>query len=754
MLNILRTISQEVNSAATLSQVLEIVVERVRQAMLADKCAVYLVDPAQRVIRLEAGDAEQNEKLRQAAYPLGQGLVGFVATGSEPLNLADSHRHDHFDPAVNRQDDVYHGFLAAPIIHQKKTLGVLVVRQKVIRQFQDDEVAFLVTIAAQLAGRVAHAQQVEGEEPEQARSTLTGARVVKGVASAPGISQGTAVALGAVANLDDVPERSVDDVVGEIQWFRAAVARVSNDIHDLRNHMAKTLNEKDQTLFDAYLLMLNSSSLVDRVEEKIREGSWAAGAVKKTIDEYLASFELVEDNYIRERMDDIKDIGARILQYLFRNIDPDKHFPEDTVILASDASVTMLADIPGHKLKGIICEQGSSSSHIAILAQALNVPAVMGVGAGAVTRLDGQHVIVDGNLGRVYMSPSTAVRQEYYRLEQQQKMRASELNSIVDMPADTLDNVHIPLYVNTGLLADISPALKSGADGVGLYRTEFPFMMRDRFPTEEEQFKIYRRTLQAFAPRPVTLRTLDIGGDKHLSYFPIHEDNPFLGWRGVRVTLDHPEIFLPQLRAMMRASEGHDNLRLMLPMVTSVQEVKESLALVDQAYHALLEDGHDIKRPDIGAMIEVPAAIYQVAELAEEIDFVSVGSNDLTQYLLAVDRNNARVSALYDRLHPAVLRSLKHIVDEAHRCKIEVTVCGELSADPVAVVLLLGLGVDGLSMNSASLPTIKWLIRNMSYHDARELALKALTLNDSVQIRENVQSLLDSYQLSDILQTL
>jgi len=356
-----------------------------------------------------------------------------------------------------------------------------------------------------------------------------------------------------------------------------------------------------------------------------------------------------------------------------------------------------------------------------------------------VGRTEGRELIVDGYRGRVYVGGSGAVREEYARLAREEAALSADLEGLRELPAETPDGVRVPLYANTGLVADLTPSLRSGAEGIGLYRTEFPFLVRDRFPGEEEQRRVYRQVLEAFAPRPVVLRTLDVGGDKALPYFPIEEDNPFLGWRGIRITLDHPEIFLVQVRAMLRAAVGLDNLRLLLPMVSHLGEVDEARALVERAARELREAGEPVRLPPLGAMVEVPAAVYQVEALARRVDFLSVGSNDLTQYLLAVDRNNARVASLYDSLHPAVLRAVAQVVEGGHRRGREVGVCGEMAGDPAAAVLLVGMGVDHLSMSVAGLPRVKAAIRAVPWRRARELLQEALALEDGAGVRALVE---------------
>jgi phosphotransferase system enzyme I (PtsP) len=328
---------------------------------------------------------------------------------------------------------------------------------------------------------------------------------------------------------------------------------------------------------------------------------------------------------------------------------------------------------------------------------------------------------------------------------------SKDLESLRDQPCVTLDGHRLPLWVNTGLMADVTRSLEQGAEGVGLYRTEVPFLLRERFPSEEEQRQIYRNQLQAFAPRPVTMRTLDIGGDKALPYFPIEEDNPFLGWRGIRVTLDHPEIFLAQVRAMLKANAGLGNLRIMLPMICNIPEVDEALDLIHRSHREIVQEGVDAEMPLIGVMVEVPSAVYQARALAKRVDFLSVGSNDLTQYLLAVDRNNARVADLYHAMHPAVLQALVSVAEAAHAEGKSVGICGELAGDPEGAVLLLAMGYDILSMNATSLPKVKKALRNVNLAEAKDLLQEVLQMEDSAQIHSRLQIFLASHGMEQFI---
>jgi len=457
------------------------------------------------------------------------------------------------------------------------------------------------------------------------------------------------------------------------------------------------------------------------------------------VSDHAARFEMMDDEYLRERASDIKDLGRRLLSYLQQAHKQALTYPERTILVSEELSPAMLAEVPEGRLAGMVSVLGSSNSHVAILARAMGIPTVMGAVDLPYSKVDGIELIVDGTRGEVITNPGKVLREQYLQLAEQERQLSAGLDVLRELPCETTDGHRIPLWVNTGLLADVVRAQERGAEGVGLYRTEVPFMIKERFPSEKEQMAIYREQLQAFHPLPVTMRTLDIGGDKSLPYFPIKEENPFLGWRGIRVTLDHPEIFLLQIRAMLKASVGLNNLRILLPMISGTRELEESLHLIHRAWCEVRDEGMDVAMPPVGVMIEVPAAVYLTRELARQVDFISVGSNDLTQYLLAVDRNNPRVADLYDYLHPAVLEALQRIVKEAHEEGKPVSICGEMAGDPAAALLLLAMGFDSLSMNATNLPRVKWLLRQVSTQTAREVLAKVMLLDSPEVIYATVQ---------------
>lgn len=753
MLQTLRRIVQEVNSTRDLSQVLEIIVCRVKKAIDADVCSIYLFDDNETKFTLMATDGLNSDLVGQVEMPQDAGLVSLVAQRTDPLNLDDAQDHPRFKLFTSLNEERYHGFTGIPITHHREVLGVLVVQSESRIRFSADVVNFLVTIAAQLAGSIINAQ-ASRQIPEDSKKTIRqDYRPMLGQPGSPGIAIGRAVPIASSMSLNEVPDRPAEDIDDEINVFRDALEAVRKDIKSISFQLLSDgLPTEDVAVFDAYLLMLDSNTLIESTIGKIKMGNWAAGALRDTISEHVKLFGEMESPYLQERVKDIRDLGQSIFNQMQGISDlPVDKLSKDTIIVAEDMSATMLADIEKTNIAGIVLKSGSRTSHVAILARAMGIPTVVGVNELPIMQLDGSRLVADGYSGKVYISPPDHIIKEYSRLISQEEELSQELRVLTDKPATTTDNVNIPLYANTGLVADITPSRESGAEGIGLYRTEYPFMIRQRFPGEEEQSKIYRKVMEALYPRPVVLRTLDIGGDKSLSYFPIKEDNPFLGWRGIRVTLDHPEIFMIQLRAMLIASVGLDNLNILFPMISTISEVEDSIDLLNRAYKELQAEGYLVKMPKVGVMVEVPSIVFQMRRIAALVDFVSIGTNDLIQYLMAVDRNNPNVADLYESLNPAVLNAIKLVIDESHKEGIPVSVCGEMAGDPLAALLLLGMSIDSLSTSAASLPGVKWLIRNFSFKEAQELASKALEMKDAYVIKKMLTASLEEKGLGGLI---
>ncbi|WP_077529406.1 phosphoenolpyruvate--protein phosphotransferase [Vreelandella utahensis] len=740
MLSTLRSIVQELNGINNLQEALDTIAARVQAAMHTEVCSVYLYDDKSGCYVLKATEGLYKSAVGQVRIAPSEGLVGLVGSREEPINLEDAQKHPRNRYFPETGEERFGSFLGVPIIHHRRVLGVIVVQEtQNTRRFDEGEEAFLVTISAQLAGVIAHSEatgaiggiSISGD---QARDVA-----FSGVAGAQGVAIGTGVVVFPPADLDSVPDKRCDDVDAEIERFRAAVSAVRDDVEQVGERLAPQLRPEEQALFEVYLRMLHDHALPGEVENRIRDGLWAPGSLKAVVNQYVRHFEMMGDHYLRERAVDIRDLGRRLLSHLQEGESETPEYPEQTILVSDELTPAMLGEVPQGQLAGLVSVRGSGNSHVAILARAMGVPTVMGLVDIPVAQLDGRELIVDGYEGQIFASPSTELKAFFESIIEEEQELVKGLEELRDKPCETLDGQRIPLFVNTGLITDVVRSLSHGAEGIGLYRTEVPFMINERFPSEQEQKAYYREQLEAFAPAEVTMRTLDIGGDKALTYFPIVEENPFLGWRGIRVTLDHPEVFLVQIRAMIKASEGLDNLRIMLPMISNVSEIEEAQHLIYRAWHEVRDEGYQLAMPQVGVMIEIPAAVYQVREIAARVDFVSVGSNDLTQYLLAVDRNNPRVASLYHSYHPAVLQALCQVAQDCHDVGKPVSICGELAGDPGGAILLLAMGYDALSMNASNLPRIKSVIRGIDMDMARGLLAEVLTQDSPHVIRSCVE---------------
>jgi phosphotransferase system enzyme I (PtsP) len=752
MLKTLRRIIQEVSNARDFKDALDIMVKRVGKALDTEACSIFLLDRRHGEYVLLATNGLNPQAVGKIRVPLNQGLIGFVGEREEPLNMDNASENTHFLSLPELQEESYKAFLGVPIIYHRQVLGVFVAQRTEERRFDESQEALLVTIATQLAAVIAHAEAIgEVARLYDEHAGKGEENTYSGIPSAPGVGIGTGVVIFPMLDLSVVPDREPEDIETEIRMLEVALAAGREDFRVLSERLYPNLPLEERSLFEVYQRMLDTTDLGAEIVHAIRRGNWAQGALREVIQSHVARLENLENEYLRERAVDIKDLGHRVLAYLQRNERVLPQYSERSILIGEELTAADLAEVPEGCLVGVVSAKGSSSSHVAILARAMGVPTIMGVNDIPVYEMQNKEIIIDGYYGQIYMSPSQALREEFQKLALEEHELTASLEALRDEPAQTANGDRVSLMVNMGLGADIGLSLAAGAEGVGLYRTEIPFLMRDSFPTSEEQRVLYRQLLTSFAPRPVTMRTLDIGGDKALPYFPLKEDNPFLGWRGIRITLDHPEILLTQVRAMMRASQDYHNLRILLPMITDVSEVDEAMRLLKKAYADVCEEGFDIQMPEVGVMIEVPSAVYQSRAIAKRVDFLSVGSNDLTQYLLAVDRNNSRVANLFDSLHPAVLRALMQTVDGGHQEGKHVSICGELAGDPVAVLLLVAMGFDSLSMSASSLSRMKWVIRQFTKKRACKLLQEVLSMESTVMIRCHMELALEQVGLGGLI---
>ncbi len=585
------------------------------------------------------------------------------------------------------------------------------------------------------------------------RDGYAGAFLLEGVGSARGIGLGHAVVLARDLDLEPLVEDLVWDPETEIGRIRAASREEAAELRRLSERLEPSLAASERGVLEAHAMLLESQSFTRAIEERIAHGSWAAGAVRAATSEYEGRFEQMQDEYLRARAADVRELGRRLVERLRPAGRTVHRYPERAVLVATEIGIADLLEAPLDRLAGLVSVRGTSASHVASLARALAIPAVFGVPPVALDHLDGREVIVDGDAGRICVHPDDSLRDRYRVLVEERARVDRELTALVGLPTETRDGRRLRLFANSAPLTDLTAALAAGAEGMGLYRSELHFMLRDRFPTEDEQHATYLQVLSSMAPRPVVLRTLDVGGDKFLPYFPIEEPNPFLGWRGIRITLDQPDIFKTQLRAMLRAGARSPNLSILFPMISGVDELEQALELLRQARDELREDHLPETLPPVGVMVEVPSAVHEIEKLASRVDFVSIGTNDLTQYLLAVDRNNARVARLYDPLHPAVLAAIARVVEGAHAVGKPVTVCGEMAADPLAAVPLVGMGLDALSVNPGSLLRIKWVVRTIDFGEAAALARELPREPSAARVRERLTSYLRDCGLAALVPT-
>ena len=722
----LTRITQQAALAETAAEQVQYVVDAISEVIDVDVCSLYLHNVEKEMVLLASHGLASHQPV---VNPAGMGLVGLVALSRHTINITEPAERPEYYHASQTDEEQFHSFCGVPIVMRGQVIGVLVVQSRLPVILGSEQEAFLTTLAAHLALLVPTSPV---QLVQRSQKNLRYA----GISGAPGIAIGT-ITLIQSKRLADLPDTSAQDPLHELTQWQILKGEVVEAIQREREVVEKTLGESLAAIVDAYQMLLADPAFVDKVEGEIKAGRSFLTAIKHTVHYFSELFRGMDDPYFRARHEDIDHLGDKFYQvWLGQNTEQIPiNSDEAMVLMGSQISVSDIVSLPADKLAAIVCFAGAALSHIAVFANALGIPAVMGVGE-LESVMEGEQVIVDGNIGQVVRNPSAIVMTEYQSLLNNRRDLDKQLQELSDLPAITSDGVRIELMANSGLQADVMPGIRNGADGIGLYRTEIPFMIRDSLPSEDEQVDVYRQVFQAYAGKPVYIRTLDVGGDKPLPYLPvIAEANPALGWRGIRFTLDNTQLMMTQLRAIIRAAEGKDNIHILLPMISAVTELDECVELLDDACQQLSAEGETVVRPKLGVMVEVPALISLLPFLSDKLDFISIGSNDLSQYLLAIDRNNPLVARLYDPLHPAVIHELKRIVDVARKHHLPVCLCGEMASDPLAVMLLIGLGIRHLSLSSSRLPLIKWVVCSVSSKEAGSFAKQALQLDNAIAIR-------------------
>lgn len=744
MLTRLREIVEKVASAPHLNEALDILVTDICAAMETEVCSVYLADHDRRCYYLMATRGLKKPRGRIVALAFDEGLVGLVGRLAEPINLADAQKHPSFKyiPAV--KEGRFRAFLGVPIIQRRQLLGVLVVQQRELRQFDESEESFLVTLATQIAGILSQSQL----------NALFGQYRQTRIRALPA-SSGVAIAEGwmdvSLPLMEQVYEASTLDTASERERLTGALEEAANEFRRYSKRYSAGAQKETAAIFDLYSHLLSDARLRRELFAEVDKGAVAEWAVKKIIEKFAEQFAALSDGYLKERAGDLRTLGQRLLFHLDDSIQGPNTWPERIVLVADELSATTLAEVPQDRLAGVVVRDGAANSHAAIMVRALGIPTVMGADIQP-SLLHGHTLIVDGYRGELLVDPEPVLLQEYQRLISEENELSRLAEDDLERASELKSGERVKVMLNAGLSPEHEEKLGNFVDGIGLYRTEIPFMLQSGFPSEEEQVAQYQGMLQMFNDKSVTLRTLDIGADKQLPYMPISEENPCLGWRGIRITLDQPEIFLVQVRAMLRANAATGNLSILLPMVTSLDEVDEARRLIDRASREVEEMiGYAIPRPRLGVMLEVPSMVFMLPQLANRVDFISVGTNDLTQYILAVDRNNTRVASMYDSLHPGVLRALAMIARDAERFGIDLRLCGEMAGDPMCVTILIGMGYRHLSMNGRSVARVKYLLRRIDINEAQELSQRSLEAQMTAEVRHQVAAFMERRGLGGLI---
>ena len=670
---------------------LDRIVREIAQNMVAEVCSLYVLR-SDSVLELYATEGLNPGSVHLAQLKLGQGLVGTIAASARPLNLSDAQKHPAFAYLPETGEEIYNSFLGVPVLRAGRTLGVLVVQNRTKRHYRDDEVEALETTAMVIAEMIATG--------DLARLTRPGLELdLSRPVAFKGLSFNEGVGLGHVVLHE--PRVVVTNLFNEDS--EAEVRRLDNALGSLRLSIDDMLSRRDvafegehRAVLEAYRMFANDRGWVRRLEEAVSNGLTAEAAVEKVQSDMRARMLHMTDPYLRERMSDFDDLTNRLLRQLMGR-GPEMlaaSLPRDAIIVARSMGAAELLDYPRDKLRGLVLEDGAATSHVVIVARAMGIP-VAGQVKGAVSMSEnGDAIIVDGEDGIVHLRPQSDLEAAYaekvrFRARRQELYRKSR-----NKPAVTKDGIGITLLMNAGLAVDLPQLAEAGASGIGLFRTELQFMVASTFPRAEAQERLYRDVLDAARDKPVTFRTIDIGGDKVLPYFKnaTTEENPALGWRAIRLTLDRPGLLRTQIRALLKAAGGRE-LRVMLPMVTELGEISRAREIIDKEVRHLSRFAHHLPTSlKLGAMLEVPSLLYQLDELMAAVDFVSVGSNDLFQFVMATDRGNTQLSDRFDPLSVPFLRVFKQIADAGETTGTPVTLCGELAGKPISAMALVGLG--------------------------------------------------------------
>jgi len=706
---------------------LDKIVAEIADNMSTEVCSLYVLR-SDGELELYATKGLKLQSVHLVALRLGQGLVGTIAASARPLNLSQAQKHPAFAYLPETGEEIYSSFLGVPILRSGRTLGVLVVQNRQPRTYSEIEIELLETIAMVMAEMIAAGNLPrlarEGSSVDTRRPfTLSGEPFNEGLGLGHVVLHEPRIVISQLLN---------DDVAAEQKKLQQAMDSLRLSIDDLlaRTDVAREGEHRD--VLEAYRMFAHDSGWLRRLQEAINNGLTAEAAVEKVQSDTRARMLHSNDAYIRERLSDFDDLANRLLYQLMGRDSQNfnNKIPKDAIIIARSMGAAELLDFPRGSVRGLVLEDGSSTSHVVIVARAMGIP-VVGQAKGVVALSEnGDAVIIDGEEGRIHLRPSIDIERAYAEKARFRARRQQIYRDLRKKDSVTRDGIAMTLLINAGLLVDLPQLALSGADGIGLFRTELQFMVASTFPRAEEQEQLYRRVYEEIGDKPVTFRTLDIGGDKVLPYFrfKMEEENPALGWRAIRLTLDRPALMRTQLRALLKASKGRE-LRLMLPMVSEIAEIAQTRVLIEREINYLSRFGHTLPtRLKLGAMIEVPGLLYQLDELMGEVDFVSIGSNDLFQFLMAADRSSSQIAGRFDVLCAPMLRALREIIRAGERHNTPVTLCGEMAGRPLTAMALIGLGVRRLSMTPSSIGPVKAMLLTLPARKLQKLLDEALDI--------------------------
>jgi len=743
---------------------LDRVAEAIASGMEVEVCSLYLFDPQRERLVLRSTIGLDRDSVGKVSMRVNEGLVGLVIESGQPVTAADAISHPRYKYFPETGEERYHAFLGVPVLDARhKPIGVLVVQTLRSRKFAQGETRLLKTAANQVAQILSHFRlretlaTKEKERDEYRRRMIEANRQLKGyekvggetrvaapvkvrrprlvgLAAAPGFARGVAHVVGTFLSTIDRNLRS-SDLKGELKRLEEAAARSRNELSAVKSRMATLMAESELKIFDAHRMILDDEEFLGPMRDAIQTGFAAESALFRVIDDLTAKMLAVADGYLRERAVDFRDVGHRLLRNL-RQEEGKSTFSKPTVLVAEELTLSQLTLVSHDNLAGIALQSGGVTSHAALLARAFEIPTVVGVEQLMESVAEGDSLVLDGNSGILYVNPSAEVEREYQVLHKRYDAFRRDLITHDEEPTATRDGTRVQILANIALYHDVPLAQRYGAEGIGLLRSEFSFLTFEDFPDENQQIALYKRILDAVGERPVTIRTLDIGADKYPPYMRVpREDNPFLGWRSIRISLEMPSLFKVQLRAILRAAARHD-VRILFPMISSLEELRQARELLteaqDELYREGLEHNPNIK---VGIMVEVPSAVWLAPRLVREVDFFSIGTNDLIQYLLAADRNNPRVAHLYEALHPAVLAAIAEVIGVARAAGREVCICGEMASDPLATLLLVGMGFDQLSLSPLFIPVIRKIVRQTDDRTARLIAHDTLEMTSVQEIK-------------------